>query len=157
MRTGNLILWLTLSLLASACGDPTPAGHYATAAPDDSPQTAPSNETHGEKQVRAMVADRPAMARIVSPGDEVWRWVAQRFDGVGLSYRVFWDSALPADGASASHRYPHGERPWIRLKPSTNAQELWSAAVFELLNQGGRDRFRPMKELARQGRESRAE
>ena len=125
MRTRNLIVWLTLCLLAPACAD----------------------ETHGEKQVRAMVADRPAMTRIVSPGDTVWTWVARRFDGEGLSYRIYWDPTPPEGGATAQHFYPsQGRRATIRLRRSDHPSVLWSSAVFELLNQAGVEQFKHLNE-----------
>ena len=154
MRTRNLIVWLTLCLLAPACADETPV--------DDSTRVAPATETHGEKQVRAMVADRPEMARIVSPGDPVWNWVARRFDGEGYSFRIYWDGATSASEAVASHDSPfQGLGARIRVAPRDKtrrgAEWSWMLAVYELLNQAGSFQFENMYQQALEGRVSRSD
>lgn len=98
------------------------------------------NIRHGEAQLRQMRIDRPAMQRMVRPGDTIWNWVVLRLAGKDIRSTIYWQAESSEDfpipkGVNAAHGYPtpaHNGRIW--LHPSTEAEELWSGLIFELHN-----------------------
>jgi hypothetical protein len=117
---------------------------------------------HGERRVRAMLADRPAMAQHVSPGSPVWQWAARKFAGEDLAGPVDWDPSPPRD-SGADHTSPTPERCGsIRVRkfaakldeqgaPAT-FDECWRRAVFELHNLAGAADFQRAAAAAAAGK-----
>lgn len=117
---------------------------------------------HGEEQVRAMVKDRPGLAKFLTPDDELWRWAVRRMAGEALGEPIDWDPAPPLD-SEAEHVAPMpGRRGRIRVKPYDDAmpdasadavfEALWSHVVFELHNIGLVPRFAELRSQAATGR-----
>jgi len=93
---------------------------------------------HGEEQVSRMLRDRPAMAALAKPKDELWTWAVRRFAGEGTGVLLDWDDRDPSPfeayvvpGAS------HG-RILVRQIPASAqvdaVDRMWSLLVYELHN-----------------------
>ncbi len=117
---------------------------------------------HGEEQLRAMLQDRPGLARFLQPDDVLWKWALHRFAGEALGEPIDWDPDPPLD-SEAEHVAPtHGRRGRIRVKPYDEAmpganpeavfEALWSHIVFELHNIGLVPRFESLRRQAAEGR-----
>jgi hypothetical protein len=48
---------------------------------------------YGEKQLKKVLRDRPAMVSYVSEGDVVWTWTVRQFAGEHYKSRIEWESA----------------------------------------------------------------
>jgi len=125
--------------------------------------------THGEFQLCAMLRDRPSLRSMVTPGDELWEWTVNHFDGVGTGFPVFWDAAIPTKPFGSDCRPPWRKRgasirvrglpERLRTRPdaasevSPGIQELyWTRVVYELLNLEGTPQFTKAHRDARAGR-----
>src|SRR5262249_28338360 len=102
---------------------------------------------HGEEQVRAMLRDRPAMAKYVRPGDVLWQWAVRKFAGGDVGVLGYWNSMDPSPQASDSIHSRRFGRFTIFIRgtgepPEANRprsfDELWSNVVFELHNVASR-------------------
>ncbi|MHC4821814.1 MAG: hypothetical protein ACYTDX_08870 [Planctomycetota bacterium] len=115
-------------------------------------------ETHGARQLRAMLRDRPAMNRLVRPGDELWTWAEERLNGRETGFLVYWDSEAPAGYAYSDHTWPWGDglasiRIWDETPVERGTGERqWSSVVFELLNIESWLDFRDVHQEALRGR-----
>ena len=116
---------------------------------------------HGRGQVRAMVEDRPGLAKYLTPGDALWEWAVRRFAGEALGEPIDWDPTPPVH-SEAEHVAPvRGRRGRIRVEPYDDAmpgapagevfEALWSHIVYELHNIGYVPRFEALRRLAADG------
>lgn len=138
---------------------------------------------HGEEQIKAMLHDRPQMAKVVSPGDSIWTWTVRQFAGQGVGSRVFWsddtDGMAFASDSHLDYRRAYSDnmlyfhRPYeepkgrIRLRKFStdcsydeqlrHADLLWDYAVFELNNIRNSAQFHKVYEDACTGKISRSE
>jgi tetratricopeptide (TPR) repeat protein len=106
---------------------------------------------HGEKQLRQMLKDRPAMATHVAPGDKLWAWAVRKLAGEDLGVPIDWDPTTPAIVAAAnvpSDGKTHGR---IQVAPSESFEELWKYAAFELYNVAASPEFLELDRKAREG------
>jgi len=120
-----------------------------------------SDMDFGEKQVKQMVRDRPAMANGVDRKSALWTWCVRHFAGSSLGQRIYWhDEDVTSTVGDAEHEPPYaGENGYIRIrKTHTNddgsagvasTAELWSDAVFELNNMDNDAEFVRLFEEAR--------
>ncbi len=147
-------------LTAAMARNPHDAGakYEASTAIDLSPESL----EHGEQQLRAMLKDRPGLAKYLSPDDVLWKWAVRRLAGEALGEPIDWDPAPPLD-SEAEHVAPMpGRRGRIRVKPYDDAmpgarpdavfEALWSHIVFELHNIGYVPRFEELRRQAAAGR-----
>ena len=122
---------------------------------------------HGERQLRAMLRDRPAMGRGLTEGDPLWQFAVRRFGGEALGKPIDWDPQLPSDSL-AEHVAPHqGRRGRIRVTtldadiadahPDWAFERLWSLAVFELHNMSVVPVFDRLRQQATAGTISKVE
>lgn len=124
--------------------------------PAETRQLSQADLTFGERQVDAMIEDRPQLKDFVTKGDVVYNWTARRFGGLACGERISWDPGdltigfgkkKPASYTS-DNQYPHdGKKGFIRMraldqygKPHTG-QKLWACAVYELYNIGSGRKF----------------
>lgn len=122
----------------------------------------PESLEHGEQQLRAMLKDRPSLAKYLVPDSVLWKWAVRRLAGEALGEPIDWDPALPLD-SEAEHVAPmDGRHGRIRVKPFDAAmpqaepievfEALWSHVVFELHNIGFVPRFEALRRQAAEGR-----
>jgi len=97
----------------------------------------------GEKQLKAMLKDRPTMAEYSSPGDELWNWAARRFAGEGTGHQIEWNPADPGQADARCWRSQDGRTAAIQVRDLEESQALtpvekfnryWALVVFELYN-----------------------
>ncbi len=92
-----------------------------------------------------MLRDRPAMAPHGEKTDALYRWAARKFAGEDLKQAIRWDPSEPPDAdADSCGATRLGTTPRIRVRKThvngglkgrdLSAEELWSAAVYELYN-----------------------
>lgn len=89
-----------------------------------------------------MIRDRPALGAYVEPGDEVWLWARDKFNGNGLAYKVYWDAREPVSAADAEYQViADGDQSAIRLRvrdvPTQGkdaCEDLWACVVYEFMN-----------------------
>jgi tetratricopeptide (TPR) repeat protein len=119
---------------------------------------------HGRRQVRKMLADRPAMAEYAPESEFLRDWAARKFAGEDLGSPVDWDPEPPTD-SDAEHTAPgeteHGS---IQVHPEythgrragrpRNFEELWAGAVYELHNINNARHFVELHERAAAGKVS---
>jgi len=128
-------------------------------------QLSATDLAHGERQVKAMLGDRPQMAKCVSAGDSVWKWTARQFAGESIGAKIFWQKQPPSDEHFLSdYRYPHRSTPgWIRVRDADKdgkplgGEEVWSGTVFELYNIRGGPQSIKIDEEASSGKLTREE
>ncbi len=91
---------------------------------------------HGERELRRMLKDRPAMGHGIREGDALWEWTVGMFAGRGNDRPVPWSAAPPQPGYDADCRMPlDGSAAVIRVRADTDDLEvLWSRAAYELHN-----------------------
>lgn len=129
--------------------------------PSNKKKLSPEAIAHGERQVRQMLEDRPAMKQGVQEGDALWRWTVRKFAGEDLDDTIDWDSTVPI-GSDANHTIPtDSQRGQIRVAPRyrkgpkqgelRSCDELWAEAVFELHNIVGAEDFQRLKDKAARG------
>lgn len=98
----------------------------------------PEDLAFGEKQIVAMLRDRPAMAKFVKKGDSIWNWTVHQFAGEGLGTRIHWVGAPPNDeflGQTTADNKSCEIRVLDILRGEPLPGEMqWSVAVFELHN-----------------------
>jgi tetratricopeptide (TPR) repeat protein len=107
-------------------------------------ELAPEALAHGEEQVRRMLRDRPAMAKHVASGDKLRVWAARKFAGEDLDRLVDWESVQPRSALAESSAGDGDMHAAIRVASAIDLSsdveagfdDLWSRAVFELLNVG---------------------
>jgi hypothetical protein len=142
--------------------NPEQAGGYARRSLTYGEPTA-GDLDHGRGQVEQLLKDRPEMARLVTPDDEIFQWAVRKFAGEDVPGRILWDRELPAI-AWADHRVPTPGKPArVRLRTamplgaslgptrSFGFEELWSMLAYELHNVQSYQRFREVAEAARDG------
>lgn len=106
---------------------------------------AAASPEHGERQVAAMLDDRPAMAGATQADLPLRRWAAAQFEGASAGAPVFWDPAPPKSGFDAEHTPPQPtRRASVRVSerfahgPSRGQHkrygDLWADLVFEFHN-----------------------
>jgi tetratricopeptide (TPR) repeat protein len=105
----------------------------------------PEALAHGTKQLKQMLADRPAMAEFIKEGDALWTWTVRKFAGEDTGFLVDWNSG-PVNaffGAYNARPSSPGGNGYIQLndipasektQPGERFDRLWSSAVFELHN-----------------------
>ena len=116
--------------------------------------------SHGEQQVVAMLQARPQMSAYldqnnksheITTNDEIWKWLASRFDGSGFGKPIKWSPDIPISSDKcffANHsyiknyikvaiNYPCGLSKGKKLP----FDYLWRLATFELLNIEGASEF----------------
>ena len=143
--------------LFSACGDTEAAPDAAELIPDPvrdllaSPSSGSKDSNpdgavlaHGDRQLRRLLADRPAMALFVREGDRIWIWAANRFAGEGTGFLVEWNPAPPPLEMDACHTWPtKTQRARIQIsnrvaKTSGDErrifEEQWQSLAFEFFN-----------------------
>lgn len=130
-------------------------------------------ESWSQKQMRHMLADRPVMKTYLVGGqtlwvrqqDSIWQWVAKRYAGKTTQFWTAWHEAAPTEGFEAMHAYAQ-DKAYIYLKdlPAQAAsghnetfEQLWSKAVFELLNLENAQGFRAAATAAYEGKCTRNE
>ena len=142
-----------------------PAAHFETA------KKHPLDEKdleHGERQLRQMLKDRPAMGEIGEKADPLYRWAGRKFAGEDLGERILWNPAEPPPEFPCDHQSPEPGCPgFIRIHEKYTAgplkgkamsfEELWSGAVFELYNITGVEDFQRIQNEATEGRLAREE
>lgn len=104
-----------------------------------------------------MMRDRPAMANLVHKGDVIYEYAARQFGGASSHRRILWDSTPPQGHYTADNGRRRGvSQIRIQIRNSEGkaigAQELWSCAIFELLNSSHQDEWLRQFEAASQGR-----
>ena len=123
---------------------------------------------HGERQVRQMLQDRPAMRQYGEEADVLCQWAARNFAGEDLRQKIFWDSSEPFPVFMAENQPPSVEgQGCIRVREKYNDgpdegknlcfDELWCRAVFELYNIANADDFGRIVAKVAAGELSRAE
>jgi hypothetical protein len=114
----------------------------------------------GEKQLKQMLKDRPAMAGYVTQGDDLWDWTAAQFAGQTSGIEGKWDNGNPEPLWDAATSFlPKDPRfnifvtnkftgPWTLAHhcPQLNGTPkpgdmLWYQAIFELFNSQKLSRF----------------
>jgi tetratricopeptide (TPR) repeat protein len=131
------------------------------APPPVNPNLSPEALAHGTKQLKQMLADRPAMAEFIKEGDVLWTWAVRKFAGEDTGFLVDWSSET-VNGFAAHHGRPvspddHGMiaindiPPSDKLQPGERFDDLWSSAVFELYNASGTPGFAPADAAAAAG------
>lgn len=103
----------------------------------------PAAMKHAEEQLRAMLADRPEMARHFSPGDRLWNWTLRQLANTAAGEPIYWDST-PPNNSTAAHQIPtRVNRGAINLRPADESEKadpdaaferLWAGLVYELHN-----------------------
>ncbi len=100
---------------------------------------------HGERQLRQMLRDRPAMATFGEKDAAVlYEWAARKFAGEDFGQIINWDaSGAPAFTTAATYPSPVEGPAFIRASRTRKAgregtdrsfEELWHDVVFELYN-----------------------
>lgn len=128
---------------------------------------APTDLDHGQRQVRQMLHDRPAMASLGEKASPLYQWAARKFAGEDLHENILWNPAEP-EMTSADHKSPEPGRPGsIRLARTYSEgpqkgdertfDESWRDAVFELYNITGVDEFNRLCRDADEGKLSKQE
>lgn len=123
---------------------------------------------HGERQVRQMLKDRPAMGKHGEEAELLYQWAARKFAGEDLREQVNWNSTDPLPGFPCDHQPPVPGRPgFIRIHGKYTQgtakgkerlfEELWHGAVFELNNITGVKDFRQVQADAVAGKISQEE
>ncbi len=123
---------------------------------------------HGERQVRQMLENRPAMGELGAKADSLYRWAARKFAGEDLGERIFWNPGEPPPEVACDHRTPGPGCPgYIQMHEKFTQgplkgknvpfEELWRGAVFELYNITGAKDFKRIESEAAAGKISREE
>lgn len=130
---------------------------------------------HGERQLEAMLQDRPAMAKWVEKGDSIWVWTASQFAGDAIGTRIQWDNTHPLRSTADHHldyrrEYPadcyipyHEPSAHIRVAATNrkgnerSGDKLWSECVFELQNIRNSAKFHATYDGALAGKVSKTE
>lgn len=123
---------------------------------------------HGERQVRQMLKDRPAMGELGEKAEMLYRWAARKFAGEDLGEPIFWNPADPLPEFPCDHQSPEPDCPgYIRIHekytrgPNKGTpvpfDELWRGVVFELYNITGVEDFKRIAADAAAGKISREE
>lgn len=148
MRT---LLTLTVLLNLASCSAPQRVAQGPTK--DDL--------THGQRQLRSMLRDRPNMAVFISEqgksvdfdqcSDEIRRWTVRQFAGQHVGARVHWNkedlsskygllgaslhpSPLGPGWIAVFPRFPVNMGPGRRQGEPVPFELLWSVAIYELVN-----------------------
>jgi tetratricopeptide (TPR) repeat protein len=121
---------------------------------------------HGERQVRQMLQDRPAMTQHGEAADALYQWAERMFAREHGRQRIQWDPAEPPPGPDAISYLPTVDRPGsIRVRNAYDEgprqgkqrsfEELWQNAVFELYNVNNADSHRRVMSETYAGESSR--
>ena len=127
-----------------------------------------ANLRHGERQVRQMLHDRPAMASLGKKAILLYQWAARKFAGEDLHEKIYWDSSDPPQHTTADNRPPKPGLPGrIRLAARNthgpkrgddrSFEKMWRDVVFELHNIVHAETFRRIDSDAAQGKLSKNE
>ena len=113
------------------------------------PPLPPEMIAYGELQLKAMLHDRPAMRRLVQPGDPIWNWSTRQFAGEGTGGRIAWSKEPPAGSVVDSNCLPPESNTdgsnigYIRVREARilqgterlrEGEDLWASAIYELNN-----------------------
>ncbi len=123
---------------------------------------------HGERQLRQLLHDRPAMTKYGEEARVLYEWAARKFAGEDFGRRILWDASAPPPFTTCANYQSSAEGPGFvqvaekRSKGPGNAgersfEELWHDAVFELYNINNSDDFRRFTMEAGAGRLSKEE
>jgi tetratricopeptide (TPR) repeat protein len=107
-------------------------------------ELSPEALAHGERQVAAMLRDRPPMAEHGDEAAFLRQWAARKFAGEDVGETIDWEPQPPTD-SDAEHVAPTDQgrgrimidlyyRQGHRRGQPRTFEELWSRAVFELHN-----------------------
>ena len=128
----------------------------------------PAAREHGERQLRQMLHDRPAMAQYGEKAAVLYQWAARKFAGEDLGRKIFWNAPDPMLPSDACNHSGSAEDPaYIQLRKNytdgpdkgkpRSFDELWQNAVFELNNVTRADDFQQIDGDAQKGRLSKQE
>jgi len=140
-----------------------PAGTYE---PRSGEAISEANRQHGERQLRQMLQDRPAMREHGEEAKALYEWAVSRFAGGDFGQRIVWDASPPPPFATcANHRRSKETPSCIRVAErcsdekgtsrKRSFEELWHDVVFELYNITNSDDFQRYTKEASEGRLSR--
>ena len=100
---------------------------------------------HGERQLRQMLRDRPAMGRFGERAAVLYEWAVRKFAGEDLGRKIFWDVSDPPPFTSCANDLLSADGPGViqvcgrhvdgpNKDGERSFDELWRDAVFELYN-----------------------
>ena len=160
-RLGTVLL-LLFCIPGRICGDDKAGGTISR-----------SQLEWGEKQVQALLNDRPAMRPFVKKGDLLWKWTAEEFAGKHVKPGIKWNSEDPKPLWECVHvapfppSEPHGQvwvtetyvgsMPWSapHKGQKKSGQVLWMEVVLEIINIQNYERFNKIDARAADGKSSR--
>lgn len=119
----------------------------------------------GKTQLRQMLKDRPAMAKYVKEGDDLWNWTVRQFAGEYVKGGVQWDPGNPGGDFDSTSDGPNSPKGRAYIQDTLNyavktfhtgepktGPVLWWEAAEELCNLQNRYRFDAINAEARAGK-----
>ena len=123
---------------------------------------------HGERQLRQMLHDRPAMRTYGEKAGVLYEWAGRKFAGEDFGRKIFWDVSEPPPHTTGANYASWTEGPgFIQVGEKyingpdkgkeRSFEKLWRDAVFELYNITNSEDFRRITMEVFRGRLSKEE